>query len=105
MIARFRQFAADLARAFRRLFTASAVEVTAPCPPKTIILAYNYDMAREYARDNHLGPADWLYPRDAHDLQGFHNVRIVRLAGWKDRRDREFIQGLLRLESHIGRWT
>ena len=101
---RLRQFAADIAAAFCRLFVRAPKWTPAPLPhrPKTIIIAYNHDSAREYARDNRLLPQDWAYVTEPEHLYGYHNVHVVRLAGWKNRKDTEFLQALVRLEAMNG---
>lgn len=100
MKARLRQFVRDIAAAFRALFapTATRAARTGPPPePRTLILAYSHDDAYQYARLN--GITNWYAPTQWEHLVGYRGVRIIRLAGWQNRKDPAFMRELARLEA------
>lgn len=102
MTSRLLQFCADIAAAFRRLFSPKSVRAPRPIlkpEQKTLILAWSAEEAQDYAHLNRL--TNWAAPREAEHLYGYRDVRIVRLPGWMHKlgRDDRFMQALQRLET------
>lgn len=67
----------------------------------TLIFAYNYAQAREWAQRNLPKQEDWRYVSNSSQLQGCRNVRIVKLDGWSHNRDRRFMDVVAKLEREV----
>ncbi len=57
----------------------------------TLVLAYNYAQAREWARHNLPYHEDWRYISQTEHLLGCRNVRLVKLEGWDRNRSRDYL--------------
>lgn len=115
MTSRLRQFAADLATAFRRLVAPKPTRAPRPSVccggqgpghKRTLIVAHNFPQAREYARVN--GLKDWVYVASWEQLVGYtaERIRLVKLEGWENgwaRKDGGIMPYLERLEEDIRR--
>lgn len=66
--------------------------------PHTLILAYNYAQAREWAQRNLPFHTDWRYCSSVEHLYGHSNVRVVKLPGWEQGKNQYYRDVVARLE-------
>ncbi len=69
-------------------------------PQQTLILAYSFDRARQYAWAKGL-QGQWDYAGSAHHLYGRGEFKLVKLEGWATGKSPEFIDMVKQLEARL----
>ena len=65
----------------------------------TLILAYSYPQAREWAAHHLPFHEDWRYCPSEEHLRGYRNVKLVKLDGWSAGKSRVYLDVVRRLET------
>ena len=55
----------------------------------TIVIAFDYMQARQYAQRSGLRNGEWLYPLKPDDMKDVATKHVVYLDGWEKRKEAE----------------
>lgn len=68
---------------------------------RTLIVAFNFAQAREYALHHKLRCPDWVYASEDYHLRGYRDVDVVKLPEWERGKSRGFRDLIKRLENPL----
>lgn len=74
-----------------------APKKVAPPIKKLILIAGTYKEAMDFARAQKLSPNAWMYPHDAHQLQGLRDHNYMTLGTWFNRMDIPILEELIKV--------